>query len=625
MTWIQRQEKPESETSLMWLDGDAGAGKTVIAHALARRCQTENILAASFFFCLSDDRLSDGAKFISTLAYQIWVNIPGTRPYIEAAISLSPLIFQRSVEEQLRSLIMEPLKQFRATHTDALPSYAIIIDALDECGDAGFQTSVIQAFVAVSKPDLSLLRVIITSRAEDHISSTFNFVNLSWPQAMRFYLDDQLAGDKPGDLSITPPLPDLTFGSWIWTWEKPYSDPPVGPRPFRKAVIIPEGRFVDSLAIDIACDDIFALYVNGKLLGSGKQWTTGHRWSITFPLTNKLIVAVYATNDPINRSWAGLIASAVLWDSNTYNGKMYYTVKTDDVWKSLGTVPPRGFERISLDDSSWSLARSEGEYGAQPWESQVKIPLKIEPLTEGFTGVMGVPDSPKAPRATPGGIAKARSTRKKTESTPSGLIPDFASAEWIWTQEQPYNDPPIGPRRFRKTVLIPSGRFVDSLTIDITCDDLHTLYINEKVVGFGLRWHVPRRWSITFPRTNKLVIAVYASNDPEGQSFAGLLAAAIAWDSADIRGGSVKINTDSSWKYGGTSAWNGLEQPLFDEDDWKSVRAQGIYGGGPWGQARKPTALNPITEGFKGIKGIPDPPRAPLATPGLNASWTVFI
>ena len=618
MTWVRRQEKPESGTSLLWLDGDAGAGKTVIAHALARHCQEEKILAASFFFCLSDDRRNSGAKCISTLAYQICVNIPGTRPYIEAVIERNPLIFQCPVGDQITNLIIEPLKQFRNTHKDALPSYVIIVDALDECQDIGFQTSVIEAFVTVSKPDVSLLRIIITSRVQDHISSTFNFANLSWPQAMRFSLDDQLASDKQGETTITPPLPDITFGSWIWTWEKPYSDPPVGPRPFRKVVVIPEGRFVNSLAIDIACDDIFALYVNGKLLGSGVEWTKGHRWSVTFPLTNKLIIAVYATNDPINKGWAGLIASAVLWDSNSYEGKMYYTVKTDDTWKSLDTAPPHGFERISLEDSSWSLARSEGEYGAQPWVSNFKIPLMVEPLTAGFTGIMGVPDSPNAPQATAASFLKA-------QSTTTGLVPDLATAEWIWTQEQPHINPPIGPRRFRKTVLIPPGRFVDSLTIDITCDDLHTLYINEKVVGFGLRWHVPRRWSITFPRTNKLVIAVYASNDPVEKSFAGLLAAAVAWDSTNIRGGSFKVNTDSSWKYGGTSAWNGLEKPLFNDDDWKSVRTQGFYGVGPWFEARKPTLINPITEGFKGIKGIPDPPRAPVATPGLNASWTVFI
>ncbi|KJA14072.1 carbohydrate-binding module family 67 protein [Hypholoma sublateritium FD-334 SS-4] len=318
MTWIRRQEKPESETSLMWLDGDAGAGKTIIAHALARHCQAENILAASFFSVFWMTGLS-----------------------------------MHSVEEQLKSLIIKPLKQFRATHTDALPSYAIVINALDE------------------------------------------------------------SSGNPRDLSITPPLPDLTFGSWIWTWEKPYSDPPVGPRLFQKAVIIPEGRFVDSLAINIACDDTFALYVNGKLLGSGKQWTTGHRWSITFPLTNKLIVAVYATNDPVNRSWTGLIASAVLWDSNTYNGKMYYTVKTDDAWKYLNTVPPHGFERISLDDSSWSLARSEGEYGAQPWESKVKIPQEWVLFLDNHAKLPGPP----------------LSTAGKTDSPPPPLHPPHAASK----------------------------------------------------------------------------------------------------------------------------------------------------------------------------------------------------
>lgn len=617
MTWAQSED---GTSAIMWLDGDAGFGKTTVTRAVIGRCKELRILAASFLFCLSKDMCNNSGKFISTLTYQVAINIPGCRPYIEAAIDADPTIFRRSLDSQLVYLIVDNLKRFCDDHGSPGTPYVIAIDALDECRDSGVQKSIIQALINVAQMEGVPVRFLLTSRPEAHIISTFDFSGHPFPETVHLSLTNELGRKKyVPNASIPSPHPDITFASWIWTWETPYNSPPVGLRPFRKTVVIPNGCFVDSLTIDIFVDDIFALYVNGKIVGSGTQWTLGHRWCITFPPTNRLLLAVCATNDPRWGNAAGLIATGVLWDSAEFKGDFYYTFKTDGSWKSLDVPGPPGFERVSFDDSEWNLARDQGRCGGALWAlSDMVIPTEIEAIGEGFTGFAGIPDAPAAPLAI-AGIRNAAAVLHTIH------IPDLSLADWIWTKERPHQNPPIGPRQFRKTVILPAGKYVDSLVIDAACDDVYTLYVNGNVLGFGLLWPIARRWSITFPRTDKLVITVYASNDPIGRSYAGFLAAAAMWDSTNARGWCHRIQTDVSWVYGGPSAWNGLEQHGFAEDDSQKVRVQGRYGVGPWGYVPKPTVISPITEGWKGISGLPNPPIAALATAGQGSSHTIFL
>lgn len=614
MNWIQGS----NDDTIMWLSGTAGTGKTLVSYTVADRCADDGLLAATFFFSCSDDKRSSGNKFIATLAHQISINIPECLPYIESAILSDPAVFEQPIKHQLLHIIVEPLTKFTADQGARTTPYVILFDALDECLDAVAQSSIIDAITSISQTKALPVRFILTSRPEVHIISAFDSSPNFSPTVMRLSLDDKL-DNIIINTSIPSPLPDFSFASWIWTWENPYANPPVGPRPFRKTVIVPNGGFVDSLIVDITCDDIFTLYVNGLVVGSGMHWNEGRRWSITFPRTNKVVIAVYATNDPVERAWAGLLASGVMWDSSIYSGKSYYMFTTDKSWRTLATAPPMGFERLSFDDSDWPLARIEGRYGAQPWGKNVHHARAAYAIDDGFTGVMGVPDAPKAPRAT-----SAHITEGKGVNMPP-FTPDLAVAQWIWTQEVPYHDRPAGPRRFRKTFLLPEGKVVDSLVIDITCDDLYSLYINGRVLGHGLQWHIARRWSITFPPTNKIIIAVYASNDPVGMSYAGLLASAVLWDSADINGGYSKIKTDASWKYGGTSSWTGTDLTPLVEGDWKPVKVSGRYGTRPWGYIEKPSVFNPIMGGFKDIEGVPDAPEASLATGEYNLNHIDFI
>ena len=107
-------DRRDSEASLMWMYGAAGAGKSSIARSFAEWCQEGKTLLASFFF-RSDPLRNNIKRFIATLAYDIIQSIPDSRPFIEQAIESDPHIFSRSLDAQILYLIPKPLSQVKMT------------------------------------------------------------------------------------------------------------------------------------------------------------------------------------------------------------------------------------------------------------------------------------------------------------------------------------------------------------------------------------------------------------------------------------------------------------------------------------------------------------------------------
>ncbi|PPQ86456.1 hypothetical protein CVT24_010106, partial [Panaeolus cyanescens] len=91
------------------------------------------------------------------------------------------------------------------------------------------------------------------------------------------------------------PAPTLASASWIWTPEfKTKPKPRVGTtRAFRRTIVTPSP--VNALTISIAADDMYTLYVNGKLVGSGDFFPQPDRYTVKFEDTSRVVVAVLAT------------------------------------------------------------------------------------------------------------------------------------------------------------------------------------------------------------------------------------------------------------------------------------------------------------------------------------------
>jgi len=175
MDWILGLGVDDQNAVILWMYGPAGAGKSAIAHEIAQRCDLEKLLLASFFFSRSDTARSNAKSLIATIAYQIAINIPGTREKIAATIEQDPLILTRSLEAQVTALIVEPLLEpLEAGYFNAPTSRRlIIIDGLDECDTADVQCRILQVIsLLFHKYHLPLI-ILVASRRESHLTHSF--------------------------------------------------------------------------------------------------------------------------------------------------------------------------------------------------------------------------------------------------------------------------------------------------------------------------------------------------------------------------------------------------------------------------------------------------------------------
>ena len=174
MDWVLGLGVDDQNAVILWMYGPAGAGKTAIAHDIAHRCDLEKLLLASFF-SRSDRRRSNAKSLIATIAYQIAINIPGTREKIVATIEQDPLILTRSLEAQVTALIVEPLREpLEAGYFHEPTSRRlIIIDGLDECDTPAVQCSILQVISLLFHDYHLPLLILVASRPERHLAHSF--------------------------------------------------------------------------------------------------------------------------------------------------------------------------------------------------------------------------------------------------------------------------------------------------------------------------------------------------------------------------------------------------------------------------------------------------------------------
>lgn len=167
---------------IKWISGSAGVGKTAIMRTTAETLKQKNLLLACFFFWRTGERCNTAEFLIATLAYQIAVSLPETRPHIERTIEKDPHIFAKKLQVQSKALIVDPI--VTVYRDQALPKnhpHIFVIDGLDECllvlkqhQDVKKQQEVLGTFhwILQELPDLFVF--LIASRPEYHIQTVFD-------------------------------------------------------------------------------------------------------------------------------------------------------------------------------------------------------------------------------------------------------------------------------------------------------------------------------------------------------------------------------------------------------------------------------------------------------------------
>jgi len=178
LAWVNDSER---SSSMLWLRGSLGVGKSTLAQTIAEHCSKKQCLAGSFFFSRTASNWNDGRLLISTLSYQLTSTFPAARSIIKKIVSRDPLVLQLSLESQMQNLFTEPINRVARslirryiTHYTRSHPRLVIIDGLDECSDPAVQCEILRVLGSTLKSLRFPFRFLITSRPEIHITRAFN-------------------------------------------------------------------------------------------------------------------------------------------------------------------------------------------------------------------------------------------------------------------------------------------------------------------------------------------------------------------------------------------------------------------------------------------------------------------
>ncbi|KDQ11747.1 hypothetical protein BOTBODRAFT_162584 [Botryobasidium botryosum FD-172 SS1] len=159
---IQRWAMDEaSPSSLLWITGHPGAGKSSIASSIADELDAAGALGASFF-CKRDDKdLHDPQRIIPTLVHQLTEVHKAYGKAVAEVLRETPRSGSVINDRDFENIVQRPLPNIQGpSHTSSL---VIIVDALDECDGEEDCLRLVSRLVAMSKL-VKWLKIIVTSR-----------------------------------------------------------------------------------------------------------------------------------------------------------------------------------------------------------------------------------------------------------------------------------------------------------------------------------------------------------------------------------------------------------------------------------------------------------------------------
>ena len=149
------------KTSVFWLNGLAGTGKSAIAQTIAERLFAGGQLGASFFCSWDFEDRNNLRLIFPTIAYQLAHTYPEFCSRLISLVRSDPEVVRESLYNQMDRLIVQPLKESKI-------STVIVIDALDECQDEG-STSAILSVLGRLTPTIPEVKFFLTGRPEPRI------------------------------------------------------------------------------------------------------------------------------------------------------------------------------------------------------------------------------------------------------------------------------------------------------------------------------------------------------------------------------------------------------------------------------------------------------------------------
>ena len=206
-----------NSSSIFWLHGLTGTGKSTIARTIGVKAKEEGYITASFFFSRTGAAgQRDPACVFPTLAHQLTASHDQLHQSIGDAALKSSDIKHTVPFTQFQTLIATPLHESKGTE-DIL----IVLDALDECED--IEQKQLQQILAClldhEYPNAPRIRFLLTSRPEHYLCHEL----ANKPQVVEYDLhrdDESARGDITRFLKAKLPLIPGELGISVEGWPR---------------------------------------------------------------------------------------------------------------------------------------------------------------------------------------------------------------------------------------------------------------------------------------------------------------------------------------------------------------------------------------------------------------------
>jgi len=157
---------------IYWLYGQAGKGKSAIAHTIALQAQNLGMLGSCFCFSRVRQHEQLHIKLFPTIARDLADRDLRLRPLlVEVTIKNHSLRDTTDVVTQWNKLILEPLSQLKVSPTG---NVVVVIDALDESGTEGTRATVLDVLAVYGAELPANFRILLTSRPLVDIGEALN-------------------------------------------------------------------------------------------------------------------------------------------------------------------------------------------------------------------------------------------------------------------------------------------------------------------------------------------------------------------------------------------------------------------------------------------------------------------
>ena len=181
---------------IFWLYGQAGKGKSAIAHTIALQAQNLGMLGSCFCFSRVRQYEELHMKLFPTIARDLADRDLRLRPLLAEVIANNHSLREtEDIGEQWQKFVVEPLAQLGES---LAANVVVVIDALDESGPEWTRSTFLEVLSASDAKLPANLRILLTSRPLADIQEVLN----TSPHVRAKSLDDIDSESTIGDIRL---------------------------------------------------------------------------------------------------------------------------------------------------------------------------------------------------------------------------------------------------------------------------------------------------------------------------------------------------------------------------------------------------------------------------------------